>query len=129
MIVLDACVLIAHFDANDAHHHAATELLLRAAGDQLGASSISLAEALVGPAKKGNLETAAAVLGQLGIETIQLPPDAPVRLAAIRAATALKMPDSCVMLAVEQSGAILATFDKRLAMAAVDRGFVVWGRD
>lgn len=127
--MLDACVLIAHFDASDAHHHVATELLLRAADDQLGASPISLGEALVGPARKGNLEAAAAVVGQLGIETIQFPPDAPVRLAAIRAATSLKMPDSCVMLAVEQSGAALATFDKRLAMAAADRGFVVWGRD
>lgn len=44
MIVLDASVLIAHFDSTDAHHDRAGELLLLAADqDQtLGASPITL---------------------------------------------------------------------------------------
>ncbi len=56
MIVLDASVLIAHFDADDAHHRRATGLLVSLVDEEFGASPISLAEVLVGPVRAGQLD-------------------------------------------------------------------------
>lgn len=129
MIVLDAGVLIAHLDATDCHHDRAGELLLHAAdqGRPLVASPITLAEVLVGPARGGRVDQAAAVLGQLGVRTVALPRDAAMRLAVLRAATTLKLPDCCVLLAADQVADAIATFDDRLALAARSHGLAVWG--
>lgn len=130
MIVLDASVLIAHFDATDSHHERAGELLLLAADEsrRLGASVITLAEVLVGPARAGRIHQAAAALDQLRVCPMTLPQDAPFRLAALRAATTLKMPDCCVLLAADHFADAIATFDDRLADAARNHGLTVWGR-
>lgn len=127
MIVLDACVLIAHLDATDAHHACASALLLDAADEPLGASPLSLAEVLVGPARAGQLDRATAALYQLQVTSVLLGEDAPARLAVLRAGTSLKLPDCCVLLAAEQTHAVVATFDDRLATEARQRGFVVRG--
>lgn len=130
MIVLDACVLIAHFDATDAHHDRAGELL-RLAADQdqsLGASPITLAEVLVGPARAGRMDQATGALDQLRVRPVPLPQDAASRLARLRAATTLTMPDCCVLLAADQSADAIATFDDRLVEAARNHGLAVWGR-
>lgn len=130
MIVLDASVLIAHLDATDSYHEHACELLLLAAdqNEPLGASPITLAEILVCPARAGRLEQARAALTQLEVCAVDLAQDAPARLATLRVETALKMPDCCVLLAADQSGAAVATFDDRLAEAGRSRGLAVWGR-
>lgn len=54
MIVLDASLLIAHLDAGDANHEEAEELLAGTGSARLGASTITLAEILVAPARQGN---------------------------------------------------------------------------
>ena len=129
MIVLDACVLIAHLDESDAFHEDSDTLLGSAAAEPLGASAISLAEVLVGPARAGRLDQATAALAQLEVITIALGADAPARLATLRAGTNLSLPDCCVLLAAEQKGsAAVATFDDRLAAAARNRGFRVLGQ-
>ncbi len=118
MIVIDASVLIAHLDADDAHH-ARAEVLLEAAGaTPLSASRLTLAEVLVGPTRTGKLEVAMAALSQLGIDGVGLDANAPARLAGLRASTRLKMPDCCVLLAAEQVNGQVATFDASLAAAA-----------
>ena len=124
MIVLDASILIAHLDAADVHHRRATALLLSAATDDedVAASPITLAEVLVGPARAGRLEPALGALQQLGVINVDLPTDAPAQLAELRAATALKLPDCCVLLAATQTGAAVATFDAAVATAASRRG-------
>lgn len=129
MIVLDASVLIAHLDASDCHHSRAEELLLLAADQArpLGASPITLAEVLVDPALAGRIDQAAAALGQLGVCAVDLPRDAAVRLATLRAATTLKLPDCCVLLAADQVADAVATFDDRLAVAVRSHGLAVWG--
>ena len=125
MIVIDASVLIAHLDADDGHHDRA-ESLLSATGDApLWASRLTLAEVLVGPARAGKLEVAMAALGQLGINGVGLDTDAPARLAGIRAQTRLKMPDCCVLLAAEQLGARVASFDDSLVAAVQAMGLAV----
>lgn len=130
MIVLDASVLIAHFDATDSHHDRAGELLLLAADQDrpLGASPITLAEVLVGPARAGRIDQATVALDQLRVCPVILPQDAPSRLATLRAATTLTMPDCCVLLAADQGADAIATFDDRLADAARNHGLAVWGR-
>jgi predicted nucleic acid-binding protein len=125
VIVLDASVLIAHFEATDAHHERATQLLVEAADESLGASPLTLAEVLVGPARTGKLDAAQAALRDLEITSIALADDAPARLATLRAGTRLRLPDCCVLLAAETAQAQLATFDDRLASAATDLGLAV----
>jgi len=127
VIVLDANVLIAHFDPSDKHHERAGNLLLSATGDSLGASAITLAEVLVGPARVGQLDRARNAVLQLGVIGVPVDDNSFVRLAQIRAETNLKLPDCCVLLAAEQAGAVLATFDERLASTARSRGLVVAG--
>jgi predicted nucleic acid-binding protein len=113
--VVDASVLIAHLDASDAHHDRAVALLTEAAERQLAASSVTIAEVLVGPARADRLEAALASLRTLGLREVPLGPDAASRLATLRAATSLKLPDCCVLLAAEDTdAAAIVTFDDRL---------------
>jgi predicted nucleic acid-binding protein len=128
VIVLDASVLIAHPDAADAHHERASALLLGIADEALGASPLSLAEVLVGPARAGQLDRATAMLHQLQVASVRLADDASTQLAVLRAGTSLKLPGCCVLLAAEQTHGAVATFDDRLAAAARERGFVVRDR-
>jgi predicted nucleic acid-binding protein len=119
VIVLDASVLIAHLDERDALHARAAEALLGASGEPLGCSTITLAEVLVGPARSDRLDAARRALRELGIEELRLDDEAPARLAALRAGTALKLPDCGVLLAAQEAGpGSLITFDDRLAQAA-----------
>jgi predicted nucleic acid-binding protein len=128
VIVLDASVLIAHFDDNDARHDQASELLRTVAGEPLGVSPLTLAEVLVGPARAGRLDQAQAALAQLQVNAIALGEDGPVRLATLRAGTRLRLPDCCVLLAAEQpGGATVASFDDRLGAAARKLGYRVLG--
>lgn len=128
MIVLDASVLIAHLDAGDKHHDRAFALLTAVADEQFVASPLTVAEVLVGPARAGLVERAAAALRDLQVSTVPIDDAASVRLAVLRADTGLKLPDCCVLLAAEQAaGAGVATFDDRLAAVARNRGLDVSG--
>ena len=116
MIVVDASVLISHLDERDALHARAGRALLEAADQRLGCSPITLAEVLVGPARHDRLAAARAAVAELDVEAIPLGEDAPVRLAALRAGSGLKMPDCCVLLAAQDSRAeAVLTFDDALA--------------
>ena len=125
MIVLDASVLVAHLDATDIHHQRAGALLGDVADEPLGASPITLAEVLVGPARAGEVERGTALLDELEVTSVRLLDDAPARLAMLRAGTGLKLPDCCVLLAAEQTRGAVATFDDRLANAAAERGLAI----
>jgi len=119
LIVADANVLIAHFDAADAHHERAVADLLAAGEQPLGASPITLAEVLAAPAREGRLQAARAALAQLDVREVELGSDSPARLATLRAETSLKLPDCCVLLAAQNAPASeLLTFDDRLAEQA-----------
>jgi predicted nucleic acid-binding protein len=122
VIVVDASVLIAHLDENDAQHDRALDELLATAEQKLGCSPITLTEVLVGPARAGRLGDARAAVTDLGVGEIPLGDDDAARLASLRAETALKMPDCCVLLAAEDARAeAVLTFDDRLARAAERR--------
>ena len=130
MIVLDASVLIAHLDGTDPHHEAALGLLLDGADDELAfaASVVTIAEVLVAPARAGRLGHAEGALRTLGVEAVPLGGDAPTRLAQLRVDTGLRMPDCCVLLAAQDCGRLLATFDDRQASRARALGLRVLTR-
>jgi predicted nucleic acid-binding protein len=121
VIVLDASVLIAYLDGEDDHHAAAEKLLADTIDDDLGANSLTLAEVLVVPVRTGSLEVARTALRDLEVHEVPLPADTAVRLAQLRVSTRLRMPDCCALLAAEDAGASIASFDERLAQAAESR--------
>ncbi len=129
MIVLDASTLIAHLDARDAHHEEATALLAAAGTEMLAASTISLAETLVAPARAGKLAAAEDALERLGIGEVVLSEEAPARLAQLRAETSHKLPDCCVLLAAQETRAAVATFDGDLRTAATKLGLETLPQD
>lgn len=126
MIVLDASVVIALLDAGDVHNAAASNLLAGAGTTNLGISPVTLAEVLVGPTRAGRADEVRSLLHGIELEEIPWGPDAASRLATLRVMTGLKLPDCCVLLAVEQTRAeSLATFDERLGRVAHERGVAV----
>jgi predicted nucleic acid-binding protein len=123
VIVLDASALIAQLDRTDIHHQHARQLLLDSLDQPLGASMITLAEALVAPAQAGRLDEAHTALRELAVRAIALDANAAPTLAVLRAETGLRMPDCCVLYAAAVTGAeTIATFDERLARVARARG-------
>ena len=123
MIVVDASVIIALLDAHDAHHARAAEVLADVRGP-LGASALTIADVLVGPARAGRLTAARSALAALEIAAVPLDAEAAPRLAELGARTGLKLPGCSVLLAAEitAAGAIL-TFDDRLRRVADELGF------
>ncbi len=124
MIVLDASVLIAYLDAEDAQHHRAESLLAREIDDQFATNPLTLAEVFVGPARSGRLDEARAALRELEVVEQPFPSDTAVRLARLRADTGLRMPDCCVLLAGQDAAGRVAAFDYRLIRAAEALGLV-----
>ena len=118
MIVLDASVLIAHLDERDVHHERASRLLADTGSEPLGASTITLAETLVAPTRAGRLEDVVAALDRLGVAELPLGDGAPARLARLRAEVGRKLPDCCVLLAAQEHGGTVASFDSALVDAA-----------
>lgn len=125
MIVLDASVLIAHLDANDVHHEESVALLRDAAGQELAANVITVAEVMVGPARARRAHVLEEALAALGVRRVALLADDAAPLATLRATTGLRMPDCCVLLTARSAGATLATMDRRLTETARRLGVVV----
>jgi predicted nucleic acid-binding protein len=124
VIVLDASVLIAYLDGENAQHEAAESLLAREIDDEFAANPLTLAEVLVGPARTGRLDAARSALRELEVTERPFPADTAVRLARLRADTGLRMPDCCVLLAAQDAAARVAAFDDRLIRAAERSGLV-----
>jgi predicted nucleic acid-binding protein len=125
VILLDASVLIGHFEAVDALHAQATTLLTAHLTDSFAASVITLAEVYAGAARSGQAQHLNELLEQLRIEELDLPAGAALRLGELRAATSLKMPDCCVLHTAAHHSAAIATFDDKLAARARDIGIAV----
>jgi predicted nucleic acid-binding protein len=118
VIVLDANVLIAHFNDSDRHHSQAQSLLEANNDEPWGVSSVTLAEVLVYPVRAGRLAEAEAALVGLDVQEVPLGSAASGVLAEMRAEVGLKLPDCCVLLAAQNNEAALATFDADLVAAA-----------
>lgn len=127
MIVLDASVLIAHFESADTHHAGATDLLTSHAAEPFASSVVTLAEVYVGAARAGQADRLTQLLGRLDVKSLDLPAGAARRLGELRATSHLKMPDCCVLYTAEYHDAAVATFDEKLAARAIDLGLAVAG--
>ncbi|QIM19389.1 PIN domain-containing protein [Leucobacter coleopterorum] len=122
MIVLDASVLIALGNTNDVHHLRAREFFMAHLSDDLLLHPLTKAEVLLGPARRGLADFKARELAAMGIEEWVPTEGSGLRLAEIRAATGLKMPDCCVLDAAIATGSQLVTFDDALSNAAARFG-------
>jgi len=122
-MVVDASVLIALMNPDEAHFADAVVLVRRGAiAGRLVAHAMTVAESAVGAAEKGHLEQLRRAFDGLGLAAAESDREQPWRLAVLRAETRLPLPDCCVLdLAMESRGE-LATFDARLAVAARRRG-------
>jgi len=133
VIVLDASVLIAHLWPSDRHHLEASAFLRRVAGDRMLTDPLTMAEVLVGGLRIGRGAEMRRDLTDIGIELADRDADEPLRLAEIRVSSRLKLPDCGVLdvamvnLAKARASetVTLATFDRELAGAAIDRGVLV----
>lgn len=126
LTVLDASVLIAYFGPGDAHTENAVGLLEQA--DDLAASTITLAEVLVGATRSGRAKELQEALAGMRVKEATLGSTAAEALARLRIETGLRLPDCCVLLAADTTRAnAVATFDDRLAKAAEQRGYVAAG--
>lgn len=124
MIVFDAGVLIAHLDAEDAHHAAAEAFLEENEEFDFAASALTIAECLVRPVLAGRVTTVLAAFERLHLLQLDLPASDAAGIAEVRGATGLRMPDAIVVHAAERHGAALATTDAAVARAARSRGII-----
>lgn len=122
MIALDASVLIGHLTPHDAHHAAATEILLNAAPGSMLVHPLTLAEVLVGGVRVGRGRAMREDLDAAGVSVVAADAGEPLRLAELRISTGLKLPDCCVLDVALRTASSLATFDDALAAEARRRG-------
>ena len=122
---LDAGVIIAFLDADDARHDAARSAISDALdnADRISTAASALAECLVGPARLGPkaVEVVRALLERLPVSVVDLDADIAVRAARLRAKhRSLKLPDALVLATAEQSAADrLITTDRQWPTARV----------
>ena len=112
MIVVDASVLIAFLDPNDAHHSVAVKIL-EDASPPLFVHPITAAEVLVAAVRNDVADAVWADLTAIGVEIDDTPID-PLVLAKLRVKTSCKMPDCCVLASAASRNTAVATFDERL---------------
>lgn len=122
MIILDANVLIGFLDGEDSYHQASKDVLEEHFLEGFGVSTLTVAEALVYPAKSGREEQAYASLRRIGIKTVGIEPEDGVDIARLRSRHNIRMPDAVVLHCALATGSRVATFDKALRLAAHDAG-------
>ncbi|ACV06068.1 type II toxin-antitoxin system VapC family toxin [Kytococcus sedentarius] len=120
-MILDANVVIALLNPEDAHHSRAAGLLVEVPEEDLHIPAVTLGEALVWHVRAGTGERALEVLEDLGLSVIESQED-PLELARVRAESGLRMPDCIVLHHALTRGEALATMDERLARAGLERG-------
>jgi predicted nucleic acid-binding protein len=107
LTTLDASVLIALLDPNDAHHEAARTAFEGHADDDLRIAAHTLAEALAHPARAGKEREARRLIASLEIAVDPVDEAVAVAAARLRArhGSALRMPDALVLAHAEMRGA------------------------
>ena len=115
LIVLDASVVIAHLDADDALHERARTALTEHADDDLRLPASAYAECLVDPARRGRADEAQEKIRLLGLEIVPLDDQTAERAAALRARVrSLRLPDALVVATAEALDAdVVLTGDDR----------------
>jgi predicted nucleic acid-binding protein len=125
-IVLDAGVLIGLYDDNDPHHKWAVDFMFQTTADKFIMSAINHAEIMVYPMKAGAHEAFKTGIDGLGVKLDVNSLNQTESLAKLRGETGLKMTDVCALHLALSENSILATTDKALAKAALERGIEVF---
>lgn len=119
LIHLDAGVIIGFLDGNDAHHAAARSMLTDAQhnGDRLAMTSSAFAECLVGPARRGDVETRRVqdLFERLPISIVPIDSTTAVIASRLRGRhSTLRLPDALVIAAaIDGAADELVTTDRR----------------
>jgi predicted nucleic acid-binding protein len=125
-VVVDAGLMIALLDSDDAHHDWAVRVLADIGPGCAEITALTLAEALVHPAMAGRADRALGAIRRLGVAILPLTEDDALSLAELRAASGLRMPDAVVLHAASRRSAALATSDRVVARAAKRAGSRVY---
>lgn len=100
IVVVDASVVIAHFDGDDAHHAAAAVALREADADELVVPASAYAEVLVRPYRRGARSVAQAdeFFAEIGARIEPIGTPIAKRAAYLRSShTGLRLPDALVL--------------------------------
>lgn len=125
MIVADASWVVALRDPDDDHHQQAAAVNRGISEEDVLLHPVTLAECLVAPAQLGALQDATLRL-RAAFDVPEVAREAPVRWAALRASTGLRLPDAIVLdTAISHQARAIATFDTRLAASARTHGLEV----
>lgn len=125
MIVADASWVVALRDPSDDRHLAAAAVNRGIADEDVWLHPVTFAECLVAPARLGVLPDAVLRL-RAALEIPEVDRDAPVRWAALRAQTGLRLPDAVVLdTALSHRARAVVTFDAKLAAAATEHGLEI----
>lgn len=115
LVVVDAGVVIAVLDPDDAHHRAGVNAFTAHAADRILLPASAYAETMVAPARAGRADEARERLAALAVEVPPLDADIAEEAARLRAAqSALRLPDALVLASAEllQADVVLTT-DRR----------------
>jgi len=125
VIVADASWVVAPRDPSADHPPLAAAINRGISDEDVWLHPVTLAECLVAPARLGVLQDAVLRL-RAAFEIPEVDRDAPVRWAALRAETGLRLPDAVVLdTALSHRARAVVTFDSKLAAAAGQRGLDV----
>lgn len=123
--VLDADILIGALDRSDPHHKRSRRLFVawHEQGDALLMSVVNLSEVLVAPAgDQRRLRTAREAIASLGV-TAHLPTEAiGVDASRLRSRHPISLPDGYLLATVKHTGAVAASFDRKVVRAARAEG-------
>lgn len=123
LVTLDASVLIAVSDPDDAHHDQAAGFFRSSLFERnLVVHPFNISEAAVRPSQAGLADRVRGLWGFLGVRVTKVDDDQPWRLASLRVSTGLGLPDCCVLDTARQTSSAVATFDSRLARQAEQLG-------
>ena len=123
LVTLDANLLIALSDPDDAHHDQAAWFFRSSLFERrLFVHPFNIAEAAVRPSQVGVADRVRGLWGFMGVHVTKVDDDQPWRLASLRASTGLGLPDCCVLDTARQTASAVATFDSRLARQAEQLG-------
>jgi len=121
VLVLDASVVIALLDENDALHERAAAVIGRARSDELILPSSAFAEILVAPYRQGADAVARfeTTLAAVPVRVEPLTAAIARRAASLRAAHArLRLADALVLATAAEAGALVLTADRALGRYA-----------
>ena len=115
LTVLDASVVIAILDPDDALHASAKEAITKSASDDLVLPASGLAETLVVPARAGRLDEVRAAIDALELTIAELGEREAIRAAELRAQhPGLRLPDALIIATADAMRAeALLTGDAR----------------